>query len=190
MAENKKRYILASLLILLTVVMYISVQAQQKNGTSRANFSGQWQAKEAISIGGNIFCSYDARDRMASKSMKIVERGNFITIENPASNKASVKSLEKMVFDGKTRQISHGEGNRKTFSVKLSNGGQTMTIRSIAYFITGTPYKVNKKQQAYTDVTEVWNLSNDGNSIAVLAKAKSNIWKEERSWKTVFNKIN
>jgi hypothetical protein len=118
-------------------------------------------------MGGNIFCSYDAGDRMAS-----------------------VKSLEKMVFDGKTRQISHGQGNRKTFSVKLSNGGQTMAIRSIAYFITSTPYKVNKKQQAYTDVTEVWNLSNDGKSIAVLAKAKSNIWKEERSWKTVFNKIN
>jgi hypothetical protein len=189
MAENNKRYNLASLIILLTGVMYISVQAQKKNAPLRANFSGQWQSKEAISIGGNIFCSYDAGDRMASKSMKIVERGDFITIENPASNNASVKSLEKMVFDGKTRQISHGQGNRKTFSVKLSNGGQTMTIRSIAYFITSTPYKVNVKQQAYTDVTEVWNLSKDGKSIAVLAKAKSNIWDEERSWKTVFDRI-
>jgi hypothetical protein len=46
------------------------------------------------------------------------------------------------------------------------------------------------KKQAFTDVTEVWNLSKDGKSIAVLAKAKSNIWNEERSWKTVFNKIN
>jgi glycerate kinase len=94
-----------------------------------------------------------------------------------------------MVFDGKTRQISHGQGNRKTFSVHLSNGGQTITINSIVYFITGTPYKVNVKQPAYTDVTEVWNLSNDGKSIAVLAKAKSNIWREERSWKTVFDRI-
>jgi hypothetical protein len=64
-----------------------------------------------------------------------------------------------------------------------------MTIRSIAYFITGTPYKVNVKQQAYTDVTEVWNMSKDGKSIAILAKAKSNIWREERSWKTVFDRI-
>jgi hypothetical protein len=39
-------------------------------------------------------------------------------------------------------------------------------------------------------VTEVWNLSKDGKSIAILAKAKSNIWAEERSWKTVFDKIN
>jgi hypothetical protein len=30
----------------------------------------------------------------------------------------------------------------------------------------------------------------DGKSIAVLAKAKSNIWDEDRTWKTVFNKIN
>ena len=168
-----KKYVLACLSILLTGIFYVSLQAQPKKATARTNFCGQWKAKESISMGGNIFCSYDAGDRMASKSMKIVERGNFITIENPASNKASVKSLEKMVFDGKKRQINRGQGNRKTFSVKLSNGGQTMTIQSIAYFITGTPYKVNKKQQAYTDVTEVWNLSKDGKSIAVLAKAKS-----------------
>ncbi|MEY3631783.1 MAG: hypothetical protein RL408_1337, partial [Bacteroidota bacterium] len=44
MAENNKRYILASLIILLTGVMCISVQAQQKNRANRANFSGQWQA--------------------------------------------------------------------------------------------------------------------------------------------------
>lgn len=186
---KKKRSILAYLIILLSGVMYISVQAQQKNAPHRANFSGQWQAKEAISIGGNIFCSYDAGDRMASKSMKIVERGDFLTIENPASNKTSVKNLEKMVFDGKTRQISLSKENRKAYSVNLSNGGQTITINSVVYFITGTPYKVNVKQPAYTDVTEVWNLSNDGKSIAVLAKAKSNIWKEERSWKTVFDRI-
>ena len=187
---KNKRYVWASLIILLTGAMYISIQAQQKISTHRAKFSGQWKAKEAISMGGNIFCSYDASDRMASKRMTIVEQAEFLTIENPDSDAASAKGLEKLTFDGKTRQISYSQGNRKTFSVHLSNDGQTMTIRSIAYFITGTPYKVNLKQQAYTDVTEVWNLSKDGHSIAILAKAKSNIWKEERSWKTVFDKIN
>jgi len=44
--------------------------------------------------------------------------------------------------------------------------------------------------QAFTNVTEVWNLSKDGKSISVLSKAKSNIWNEERSWETVFEKIN
>jgi hypothetical protein len=56
--------------------------------------------------------------------------------------------------------------------------------------LTGTPYKVNVQQQAFTKVTEVWKLSKDGKSIAVLSKAKSNIWDGERSWKTLFVKIN
>ena len=189
MMKNKKS-ILASLIILLTGIIYISVQAQQKGDAQVATFSGQWKAKEAISMGGNIFCSYDADDRMASKSMKIVEQADFLTIENPYTDKASAKSMEKLIFDGKTRQISLSQENRKTVSSKLSTDGKTLTIKSIVYFITGTPYKVNVKQQAYTDVTEVWNLSQDGQSIVILAKAKSNIWGEERTWKTVFDKIN
>ena len=52
---KKKKSVLAYLIILLTGIMYISVQAQQKNAPHRANFSGQWQAKEAISIGGSVF---------------------------------------------------------------------------------------------------------------------------------------
>ena len=186
---RNKRYILVSLITLLTGVIYVPVQAQKKNVAQRATFSGHWKAKEAISMGGNIFCSYDAGDRMVTKRMKIVEQADFLTIENPDSEVSSAKSGEKLIFDGKTREISHSQSNRKTFSVRLSPDGQTMTIKSIVYFITGTPYKVNVQQQAYTDVTEVCNLSQDGKSIAILAKAKSNIWREERSWKTVFNKI-
>ena len=185
-----KQSILTCFVTLLTGVMYFSVQAQQKNGTHHATFAGQWKAKEAISIGGNIFCSYDASDRMTSKSMKIVKQADFLTIENADSEAASDKSREMLTFDGKTRQISHSRGNRKTFTVNLSNDGQTLTIKSIVYFMTGTPYKVNVQQQAYTNVTEVWNLSKDGNTIAVLAKAKSNIWDEERTWKTVFARAN
>jgi len=187
---KNKRSILASLIIMLTGVIYISAQAQQKISTHRATFAGHWKAKEAISMGGNIFCSYGASDRMASKSMRIIEQANFLTIENADLDAASVKSREKLTFDGKTRQINHSQGNRKTFSMNLSNNGQTMTIKSIVYFMTGTPYKVNVQQQAYTNVTEVWNLSKDGRSIAILAKAKSNIWGEERSWKTVFDRAN
>ena len=82
---KKQRTLLASLIILLTAVMYISVLAQQKYSSHPTNFSGQWKAKEAISIGGNIFCSYEASDRMASKSMKIVEQADFLTIENAQS---------------------------------------------------------------------------------------------------------
>jgi hypothetical protein len=63
-----------------------------------------------------------------------------------------------------------------------------MTIKSIVYFMVGTTYKVNVQQQAFTNVTEIWKLSKDGKSITVLAKAKSNIWDGERSWKTLFVK--
>ena len=185
---NRKRYILTCFLTILTGIMYFPVQAQQKSGTYFANFSGQWKADEPISIGGNIFCSYDAADRMASKQMKIEAQSNFLTIENP--NAVSAHPREKLYFDGKTREINHNKENRKTYTVKLTNNGQTMTINSVVHFLTGTPYKVNVKQEAYTQVTEVWNLSKDGKSIAVLAKAKSNIWREERTWKTVFDKVN
>jgi hypothetical protein len=187
--KNKKSAF-TSLLILLSVILFFSVQAQPRNGTNETSFSGKWKAKESISIGGNIFCSYDAADRMVSKKMQIIEQADFLSVENLDSEASSAKSREKLIFDGKTRQINHSQGNRKKYSVKLSDDGQTMTIKSIVYFMNGTPYKAHVKQEAYTDVTEVWNLSKDGKSIAVLAKAKSNIWKGERIWKTVFDKIN
>jgi hypothetical protein len=187
---KNKSYMLTYFIILLTGVMHLSLQAQPKNGTHRANFSGVWKAKESISMGGNIFCSYDAKDRMVAKTMKIVEQADYLTIENSDSDAAYGKSREKLIFDGKTGQINLSKENRKTFDVKLSNDGKTMTIKSIVYFMNGATYEVNVKQKAYTNVTEVWNLSKDGKSIAVLAKAKSNIWSGERSWKTVFDKVN
>lgn len=185
-----KRYVFPSLVILLTGVVISLLQARPPKGAHRTNFSGEWKAKEPISIGGNIFCSYDPADRMASKTMKIVEQADYLTIENTDSDAASAKSREKLIFNGKTGQINLSKDNRKTFAVKLSNDGQTLTIKSIVYFMTATPYHVNVQKQAYTNVTEVWNLSKDGKSIAVLAKAKSNIWNGERTWKTVFDKVN
>lgn len=185
-----KSYVFSSLLILLTGIMIFSLQAQPKKGPNRTHFAGEWKAKEPISIGGNIFCSYNSADRMVAKSMKIVEQGNYVSIENADSDAISDKSREKLIFDGKTRQIVLSKENRKSYTAKLSNDGQTMTINSIVYFMTGTPYRVNEVRQAFTKVTEVWKLSQDGKSISVLAKAKSNIWEEERNWKTVFDKVN
>ena len=189
---KNKRYILSPLIMLLTLVFYFTVQAQQNKQSNRANFSGEWKSKESISMGGNIVCSYDTGDRMVSKAMKIVEQADFLTIENSNSDPGAplTKSQETLIFDGKTRKISHSKANEKKVAVKLSNDGHTITINSIVYFMTATPYHVNEKMQAFTNVTEVWNLSKDGKSISVLAKAKSNIWNEERSWETVFEKIN
>ena len=187
---RNKTYFFPSVILLLTVVFYFTVEAQQKNITFRTKFSGEWKSKEPISIGGNIFCSYMDGDRMNSKTMKIVEDQNFLTIENPKSNPNTNKSREKLIIDGKESRINHGQGNEKKSTVKLSADGKTMTIKSIVYFMTATPYHVNVMKKAFTNVTEVWKLSHDGKSITVQSIAKSNIWGGERSWKTVFYKTN
>jgi hypothetical protein len=193
-AKNKqmknKRNVLSCLIILLTGVIYFAVQAQQKNDTHRANFSGEWKSKESISMGGNIVCSYDEGDRMLSKTMKIAEQADFLTIEipNPSPGAALATSQEKLAFDGKESQINQGRERGKKFTVKLSADGQTMTVNSIVHLMVATPFNINVQKQAFVYVTEVWKLSNDGKSISVQANAKSNLFGGERSWKTVFDK--
>ena len=189
---RNKRYILSSVIILLIGVIYFTLEAQQKNITYRTKFSGEWKSKEPISIGGNILCSYVEGDRMNSKTMKIVEEPNFLIIENPNSNPEAkyTTSREKLNIDGKESRINHGQGNEKIFTLDLSADGQTMTIKSIVYFMAATPYHVNVMKKAFTNLTEVWKLSNDGKRITVQSIAKSNVWDCERSWKTVFDKTN
>jgi len=188
---KNKRNALYGLAIILIGVIYFPIQARQKNGTHRANFSGEWKSKESISMGGNIVCTYDAGDRMLSKTMKITEQVDFLTIEVPTSpGAARTTSVEKLTFDGKQSKINYGEGREKEFTVKLSADGKTMTINSIVHLMAATPYHVNVQEQAIVYVTEVWKLSNDGKSITVQANAKSTLFGfgDERSWKTVFNK--
>ena len=129
---------------------------------------------------------------MLSKTMKIAEQADFLTIEipNPSPGAALATSQEKLVFDGKEResQINHGREWGKKFTVKLSADGQTMTINSIVHWMVATPFNINVQKQAFVYVTEVWKLSNDGKSISVQANAKSTLFGGERSWKTVFDK--
>jgi len=189
---KNKRNLLSFLIILLTGVIYFELQAQQKNDTQRANFSGEWKSNQSISMGGNIVCSYDKGDRMLSKTMKIAEQADFLTIEvpNPSPGAASATSKEKLTFDGKESQINHGPERGKKFAVKWSADGQTMTVNSLVHLMVHTPYKVNSREQMLVSVTEVWKLSDDGKSIIVQAKAKENSEKSERSWATVFDKAN
>src|SRR5579862_6645500 len=131
---KNNRIVWSCLIILLTGVIYFAVQALQKNGTHHTNFSGEWKSKEAISMGGNIVCVYAQGDHMRSKTMKIAEQADFLTIEipNPSPGAALATSQEKLVFDGKEResQINHGRDWGKKFTVKLSADGQTMTVNS------------------------------------------------------------
>ena len=176
-----KRTVFPCLIILLTGLMYFPLQAQQKKGPSRANFSGEWKSKESISMGGNIYCAYSLDDRMCSKTMKIANQAQFMNIETPSASleAAPITSHEKLTFDGKEGQVNYGPGSKKKFNVKWSADGQTMTVISISH-----------QGQVIHYVTEVWKLSNDGKSITVQANAKSSVWDEERTWETVFAKIN
>ena len=189
---KNKRTVLSCLVILLTGVIYFALQAQQKNGAHRANFSGEWKSKESISMGGNIVCIYVEGDRMLSKTMKIAQHSDFLTIEipNPSPGAALATSQEKLAFDGKESQINPGRERGKKFTVKLSDDGQTMTVNSTVHLMVATPSNINVQKQAFVYVTEVWKLSNDGKSISVQSNAKSTLFGGERSWKTVFDKAN
>jgi len=189
---KNKRIIWSCLVILIIAPIYFAVQAKQKNGAQRANFSGEWRSKESISMGGNIVCSYPEGDRMLSKTMKIAEQTDFLTIEtpHPATGAVLAPNQEKLAFNGKESQINYGPDRGKKFTVQLSPDRQTMTVSSIVSLLVASPYQVNVREQAFVYVTEVWKLSNDGKSIAVQANAKSTLFGDERSWKTVFDKVN
>lgn len=188
---KNKRIVLSCLIILLTGVIYFAVQALQKNGTPRANFSGEWTSKETISMGGNIVCCYNPGDRMLAKTMKITEQSDLLTIDVSSSfpGTAPVTSQEKLTFDGKPSEIDHGQGRGKKSTAKLSADGQTMTVNSIVHLMVAKPYHVDVQEQLVVYVTEVWKLSDDGKSISVQANARSNTFSAERSWTTVFNKV-
>ena len=127
---------------------------------------------------------------MLSKSMKIAEQADFLTIEipNPSPGAALATSHEKLAFDGKESQINYGQERVKKFTVKLSADRKTMTINSIVHLMVPTSSNINVLKQMVVYVTEVWKLSNDGKSISVQANPKSTLWGGERSWKTVFDK--
>lgn len=190
-----------SLIIILAGGMYFAVQAQQKKGTHHANFSGEWKARESISMGGNIVCVYGDGDRMRSKTMKIAQQAGFLTIEvpNQSPEAAQPTNREKLVFNGKAREIDYGWARGKNFTVKLSADGQTMTVNSIVHLMIRPPgvhlmitppgpAEVKMLRKEFVNVTEVWKLSSDGKSISVQTNAKAGVVGEERSWKTVFYK--
>jgi hypothetical protein len=177
--------VLYALVVMLVGVICFPVKAQQKKGIHRADFSGEWKAKESISMGGNIVCTYSEGDRMLYKAMKITQQANFLSIavSDPSPRYGPDKSQEKLTFGKVTEINSSVPGFGKKFTVKWSADGQTMTVNSIVRLMNG-------QKQASVNVTEVWKLINDGNSISVQTNAKSGIMApdRERNWTTIFDK--
>lgn len=188
---KNKLIIFSGLIILISGVIYFAVLGQQKIGVPTSNFSGEWKSKQSISMGGNIVCSYINSDRMNSKTMKIEEQRDFLTIatQNLSSDIATTTRKEKLTFDGEECQINDNNERGKKFTVMLSPDRKTMIVKSIVHLMTATPYHTNIQKKSFVYVTEVWELSNDGKSLSVLANATSNLFKGERNWKTVFEKV-
>lgn len=183
--------------LLFIIIFCASCNEQNETGlrkdsaNSDTNFSGEWKSKESISMGGNIVCLYNEGDRMLSKTMKIAAQADFLTIEvpNASPGAALATSQEKLAFDGKESEINHGRERGKKFTVKLSGDGQTMTVNSIVHLMTTVPFTINTQKQQFVYVTEVWTLSDDGNTISIQVNAKATLFGEERSWTTVFDKV-
>lgn len=182
---------LLSLFIFCTSCNEQDETSRRKDGAhSETGFSGEWKSEESISMGGNIVCLYDDGDRMRSNTMKIAAQADFITIEVPNSSRGTaMASREKLTFDGKESEINRGRGKGKKSTVELSADGQTMTVNSIVPLITAGAPGINNQKQQIVYVTEVWKLSHDGKTISVQANAKTNLFGDERSWKTVFDKV-
>lgn len=179
--------VLFALVVMLAGVIYLPVQAQQKKGAQRADFSGEWKAKESISMGGNIVCTYPGGDRMLYKTMKIAQQANSlnIAVTDPSPRYGPAASQEKIIFNSKASDIDRDHGFGKKYTVNWSADGQTMTVNSIVRLMID-------KKPTFVNVTEVWKLSNNGNSITVQTNAKSGLMgrDRDRNWTTVFDKAN
>jgi hypothetical protein len=185
---------LYSLAIIIAGVICLPAQAQQKSGTHRADFSGEWKSKESIAMGGNIVCSYNSGDRMLAKTMKITESANslIVTVSSAFPGTTPVAGEEKLTLDGKTSETDHAPGRTKKFTAKRSADGQTLTINStVQMTMNGVQVTIPGQKQDFQYVTEVWKLSNDGRTITVQANAKSNSFGfgGERAWKTLFYRV-
>ena len=118
---------------------------------------------------------------MRSETMKIAAQANFLIIDVVSSSfdGALVARSEKLTFDGKESEFTLFKRG-KTFSVKWSDDGKTMTVNSLVYL------DINGEKQEFK-VTEVWQLINDGKSISLEANAKST-FVGERTWKFIYDK--
>lgn len=177
--------VLFGLVIMLAGVIYLPVRARQQKGVQRADFSGEWKAKESISMGGNIVCTYIEGDRMLYKTMKITQQASFLSIavSDPSPRYGPATSREKIVFNNKASDIDRGHSFGKKYTVNWSADGQTMTVNSIVRLVAA-------QKPTFIYVTEVWKLIKNGNAIAVQTHARSGLLgrNRERNWTTVFDK--
>ncbi|GHB65564.1 hypothetical protein GCM10007390_19600 [Persicitalea jodogahamensis] len=100
--------------------------------------------------------------------MKIAEEAGFLTLDvtSPSVDGELVPRQEKLLFDEKEREALVVGIPRERSTARWSDDGQTMRVFSARTFDTyGKEVAVN--------VTEVWKLINEGQSISVQVNANS-----------------
>ena len=136
----------------------------------RANFSGEWKLNESKSeLDGKFpICIFGEGDRTLSKTIKIAEHGDFlsVTVSRPLPYGGLVTSQDTVTFDGKESEATIIGRPREKSGARWSADGQTMTIKSVKSFKTIS-------EDADIKVTEVWKLINDGNSMSVQVNSSS-----------------
>ncbi len=138
---------------------------------TRANFSGEWKLNESKSdrIENFPICIFGGNhDHVRSKTMKITEQADFLTVDVPSPSIGGelVPRQEKLTFDGKEREAIVVGSPREESTARWSDDGQTMTVISVRSFATIA-------EEPDFKVTEVWKLINDGRSISVQVNASS-----------------
>jgi len=171
---KNKRNVLSCLVILAVGVIYLPLQAQQKNVAHRANFSGEWKLNKSKSELSGKFpvCIFGEGDRVFSKTMKITGYKGFLTVHVTSSSPEwpPVKTPEKLIFDGKEREATVFGHPRNESAARWSDDGQTMIVNSFKSFYT-------KGKESDVKVREVWKLINDGKSMSVQVNAGNDIRK-------------
>ena len=137
---------------------------------TRVDFSGEWKLNESKSerAGNFPICIFGEQDHISSKTMKIAEHADFLTLDvtSPSIDGELVPRQEKLTFDDK-ESIAIAVGSpREKSTARWSDDGQTMTVISV------------RSLDAYSEkadfkVTEVWQLINEGQSISIQVNSSS-----------------
>ncbi|HEY9533262.1 MAG TPA: hypothetical protein VIQ77_01950 [Mucilaginibacter sp.] len=186
---KNKRSVLSCLVILLAGVIYFTVQAQQKNGAHRADFSGEWKFNKSKSefVGQFPLCIF-GNDRMRSKTMEIVGYKHFLTVNaaSSSSDGALVTRQYELIFDGKKREATYIGNPRDKSTARWSDDGQTMIVNSARTMTDPvSPFNTYGKTEDIK-VTEVWKLINAGKSISIQVKSQSS--SGENNMKLIYDK--
>jgi hypothetical protein len=173
-------------LLLIAGVFTLTSMTQSRT----ASFSGEWKLNESKTVDGNFLCSYDVADRMWSKSMKIADKKNVLTIDvSNTFGKEIYKGQERLTFDGNGSEVNYGNrpdsnhSKKKILAVKRSGDGQTITINSfvLVKYSSGEKFELNVK--------EVWKLINGGRSISVEYDVRSTSLVGDRYERRIYDKV-